>query len=59
MKEILLTSTLPYWLVFLLVLGGFVALCFRGETAVKATCLYSRLPAACLPPLSSRFLFMP
>lgn len=31
MKEILLTSTLPYWFVFLLVLGGFVALLFQGR----------------------------
>ena len=36
MKEILLTSTLPYWLVFLLVLGGFVALLFQGRNGSKS-----------------------
>lgn len=36
MKEILLTSTLPYWLVFILVLGGFVALMFQGRNGSKS-----------------------
>lgn len=36
MKEILLTSTLPYWFVFLLVLGGFVALLFQGRNGSKS-----------------------
>ena len=57
MKEILLTSTLPYWLVFLLVLGGFVALLFQGRNGSKSN--LPILTAACLPPQSSRFLFMP
>lgn len=31
MKEFLLTSTLPYWFVFLLVVAGFVAVFFQGS----------------------------
>ncbi len=36
MKEILLTSTLPYWFVFLLVVGGMAALLFQGRNGSKS-----------------------
>ena len=36
MKEILLTSTLPYWFVFLLVVGGMAALLFQGRKGSKS-----------------------
>lgn len=36
MKEFLLSSTLPYWLVFLLVIGGMAALLFQGRKGSKS-----------------------
>lgn len=36
MKEFLLSSTLPYWFVFLLVVGGMVALLFQGRNGSKS-----------------------
>ncbi len=36
MKEFLLSSTLPYWFVFLLVIGGFAAMLFQGRNGSKS-----------------------